>query len=302
MPRATTVTRYAQIRKENENKIKISFFASAVKYHNWKSVLDSLRGGKYPYEVVFSGYLDKDLTEPFLYKYPELKYIETYNIKPAQCYEVARRACVGELVCWIDDDHTFSEGFVDKVYDYWDESWQISSWKKIITTEYIEKDTEENIDNYRFYARNLNTPQMPLVGIMNREYLDSLGGLDSRYIIARWNCDIAMRTLADGGKVVVFKYACVTLDSKNKNGLYNNFWSGWNEDSEQLENSWVIGGYKRFSDPLLVIDKNEKPYWHVPISNQEVTLKRNDEFVPFKDEDILRISQKPVGTWFSQFG
>src|SRR3990167_10717828 len=270
MPRATTVTRYAQIRKENENKIKLSFFASAIRPYLWNKLLDSLKGGKYKYEVVFAGFIEEALYKPIMEKYPELRYIKTENIKPAQAYEVARRECKGELVCWIDDDHTFSEGFVDKVYDYWDESWQISSWKKIITTEYIEKDTEENIDNYRFYARNLNTPQMPLVGIMNREYLDSLGGLDSRYIIARWNCDIAMRTLSDSGKVVVFKDVCVTLDSKNKNGLYNNFWSGWNEDSEQLENSWVIGGYKRFSDPLLVIDKNEKPYWHVPISNQEV--------------------------------
>lgn len=277
------------------NVPKISFFASAIRPHLWQRLLDSLKGGKHKYEIVFAGFIDPEIIN----KYPEIRYIQTDNIKPAQCYEVARRACLGELVCWIDDDHTFSEGFVDKVCDYWDE---YGSYKTILTTQYIEKETEENIENYRFYARNLNTPQMPLVGIMDREYLEKLGGIDSRYIIARWNCDIAMRNLEFGGRTKVFKDVCVTLDSKNKNGLYNNFWSGWNEDSEQLENSWVIGGYKRFPDPLLVVERNKQPYWFVPISNQEVTLERNDIFVPFKDEDILRISQKPVGIWFSKWG
>lgn len=277
------------------NVPKISFFASAIRPHLWQCLSDSLKGGKYKYEIVFAGFIDPEITKA----YSDIRYIQTDNIKPAQAYEVARRSCKGELVCWIDDDHAFSEGFVDKVCDYWDE---YGSYKTILTTEYKEIGTEENIDNYRFYARNLNTPQMPLVGIMNNEYLNDLGGIDSRYIIARWNCDITMRNLAFGGKTIVFKDVCVTLDSKNKNGLYNNFWSGWNEDSEQLENSWVIGGYKRFSDPLLVVEKNKQPYWFVPISNQEVTLERNDIFVPFKDEDILRISQKPVGIWFSKWG
>ena len=49
MPRATTVTRYAQIRKENENKIKLSFFASAIRPYLWNKLLDSLKGGKYKY-------------------------------------------------------------------------------------------------------------------------------------------------------------------------------------------------------------------------------------------------------------
>lgn len=281
---------------------KISFFASAIKSYNWKKVLDSLKSNKYFYEVVFSGYLENEFIKETMPEYPELRYITTDNIKPAQCYEVARRNCTGELVCWMDDDHIFSEGFVDKAYDYWK---SLHNYKAIVATKFIEKESEDNVENFRFYARNKNTPQMPLIGIMSREYLEELGGLDSRYIKSRWMCDIAMRALADGGKIYVFKDVYATLDSANKNGLYNNFWSGWNEDSEQLENSWVIGGYKRFPDPLLVLGSNvelqvpeRKPYWYIPIQNDEVTLKRNDEFHPFKEKFLLKSSEYPYGFWF----
>ncbi len=280
---------------------KISFFCSAIKSFNWKNTLDSLRKNKYPYEVVFSGYLESDFVKEVLPDYPELKYITTENIKPVQCYEVARRNCTGELVCWMDDDHTFSDGFVDKAYDYWK---SLNDPKAIVASEYVELGTNENIDEFRFYGRNRNTPQMALVGIMSREYLNELGGIDSRYIKSRWMCDICMRALADGGKVYVYKDICATLDSTNKNGLVTNFWSGWNEDSEQLENSWVIGGYERFHDPLLVIkdpsnkESKKELAWYVPINNREVTLKRNDAFSPFQDKHLLRNSQFPYGFWF----
>lgn len=281
---------------------KISFFASAIKSYNWKKVLDSLKSNKYPYEVVFAGYLEQDLIKEILPDAPELRYITTENIKPAQAYEAARRACTGELVCWMDDDHTFSDGFVDKAYDYWV---SLNNPKAIIASDYVEKDSPEKMEDFRFYARNMNTPLMPLVGIMSKAYLDELGGIDSRYIKGRWMCDIAMRVLADGGKVYPYKEICAYLDSKNKNGLNNNFWSGWNEDSEQLENSWVVGGYERFQDPLLVVGKvtgngqlEKATYLYTPINNREVTLKRNDKFSPFKEKTLLTNSQMPYGFWF----
>ena len=285
--------------------MKVSFFASAIKSYNWEKVLKSLKSD-FPYEVVFCSFFDKgilgDLLQGYPEKYPELKYISVENLKIAQCYEIARRNCTGELICWIDDDHTFSEGFAEKVYNYWK---SLNDPKAIVTTNYVEKDSDETIDDYRFYGRNMNTPQMPMCGIMSREYLDKLGGLDSRYIKGRWNCDIAMRALADGGKVYICRDATVHMDSSNKNGKYNNFWSGWNEDSEQVENSWVIGGYERFSDPLIVIgcspSDEQKTSCIVPINNREVTLKRNDEFVPFPEKNLLKNSTMPYGEWFPQF-
>lgn len=275
--------------------MKISFFASAVKYERWEKLLNSLKSNKIEYEVVFAGYLESDDIVRILKKYPELRYITTQNIKISQCYEVARRVCHGELVCWIDDDHVFSEGFADKVYEYW---LTLNNPKVIIATQYVEKNTPENIEQYRFFPRNVNTPQMANCGIMSRTYLEELGGLDSRYIIARWNCDICMRALADGGKVEVFKDVCVTLDSNNKNGLANNYWSGWNEDSEQLENSWVIGGYKRYADPFMLREKDGNIIWYIPLENREVTLNRNDKFVPFKKDGLTLNSQYPYGFWF----
>lgn len=281
---------------------RISFFASAIKSYNWKPVLDSLKSNKEPYEVVFAGYLEEDLIKEIVKDSPEFRYITTDNIKIAQAYEVARRACKGELVCWMDDDHTFSEGFADKAYDYW---MSLDNPKAIIASNYIEKGSEEKLEDFRFFARNMNTPLMPLVGIMSAQYLNELGGIDSRYIKGRWMCDIAMRALADGGKIYPYKEICVTLDSANKNGMHNNFWSGWNEDSEQLENSWVVGGYERFADSMLVLGKvdgynnvERQAYLYTPINNREVTLQRNDKFVPFIEKTLAKSSQYPYGFWF----
>ena len=276
------------------SEIKLSIFASAVRPHLWKAFLDSLKGGKYPYEVIFAGFIDPELSEPFTSQYPEFKYIQTQNIKPAQCYEVARRACNGELVLWSADDCRFSAGFVDKVVDYW---WSLNNIKAIISCKTNENNQNETMQNHRFFGCNQNTPLMAPLGIMSRQYLQLLGGYDRRYISGQGENDFCLRVLADGGKVYLYEDVCIDIDHKNLHGSNTEFWSGYNEDRETLENSWVIGGYKPIPKPLLILQNHEAPYYYHPINNREVTLKRNDKFVPFEDKDLLNVSQEPKGIW-----
>ena len=277
--------------------MKISFFASAVRPHLWKNLLGSLKGGQYPYEVVFSGFIDEELWKPFAEEYPEFKYVQTEDIKPAQCYEVARRACTGELVCWIADDCEFSEGFVDKVVDYWK---SLDNEKAVICCKTNENGNNETMLNHRFFGRNQNTPQMAPIGVMSREYLNQLGGFDRRYICGQYENACSMMVLADGGKVHVYEYVCVNIDHKNKHGSETNFWSGYNEDREQLENSWVIGGYTPFPEPLIILQtkpSDPPPYYYYPLQNTEVTLKRNDKHEPYEDKNLLTKSQSRKGQW-----
>lgn len=277
--------------------MKLSLFASAVRPHLWPKLIASLKGNKYPYEIVFTGFIDQELYEPFMQENPEFRYIQTEDIKPAQCYEVARRACTGELVMWIADDCEFSEGFVDKVVDYW---YSLNNPKAIISCKTNENENNETMLNHRFFGRNQNTPLMAPLGVMNREYLNQLGGFDRRYICGQYENSGVMMALADGGKVYLYEGVCVNIDHKNKHGSETNFWNGYNEDREQLENSWCIGGYKPNPEKLLILPTkpgDPMPYWFFPINNTEVTLVRNDKHEPYEDRNLLTKSQLPRGQW-----
>lgn len=277
---------------------KISFFASAIRPHLWTDLLNSLRGGKYQHEVIFAGHVDQELVKEMFLDYPEFKYITTSEIKPAQCYEIARRSCTGELICWIADDCTFSEGFVNKVYDHF---FELPSPKipggNIISCKTNENNMNETMQNHRFFGCNQNTPLMAPIGIMPRARLEKLGGIDKRYICGQYENEIVMRNIADGGQVYLYEDVCVNIEHANKHGKNNNFWSGYNEDREQLENSWCVGGYKESPKPLIVMDGLKPPYVYYPINNVEVTLNRNDDFQPYPDSISLIESEYPKGIW-----
>lgn len=286
------------------SEVKLSISASAVRPHLWKPFLDSLRGGKYKYEVVFAGFIEEELWRPFVDEYPEFIYIETNDIKPCQCYEVARKHCIGELHLWAADDCRFSEGFVDKVVDYWR---SLDNPEAVISCKTNENGMNEDMRHHSFFGRNLNTPRMAPLGVMSRLYLEKLGGYDRRFICGQYENDVVMRVLADGGKVYIYEDVCVSIDHKNAHGSETNFWNGYNEDREQLENSWVIGGYTPSPKPFFIppanpgeyfeYQKDPSKFWHVPLNNTEVTLKRNDKFEGFSDDNILIKSQSRRGQW-----
>lgn len=285
---------------------KISLFGSCVRPHLWKKFLDSLKGGNYPYEVVFSGFIDEELYKPFMDEYPEFKYIQTDDIKPTQNYHIASLNCTDELIMWIADDCVFSEGFIDKVIDYW---YSLNNLKAVISCKTNENGMHEDMRHHSFFGRNLNTPRMAPLGVMSTKYFKELGGYDRRYIAGQAENDVCMRVIADGGKVYIYEDVCVTIDHKNLHGSETNFWNGYNEDREVLQNSWVIGGYQSSPQPFFITPKNPGEYmefqknpnkfWYCPIDNYEVTLNRNDKFEPYtlSYEMLLKKSEGKKGQW-----
>jgi len=157
----------------------------------------------------------------------------------------------------------------------------------------------EDMNNHRFFGRNQNTPLMAPIGVISREYLNNLGGIDKRYISGQYENDIAMRLYADGGNVYSYKDICVDIEHLNKHQADDNFKGGYNEDREQLENSWCVNGYKEHPTPLVVISKkhSEPPHIYWPLVNHEVTLKRNDKHEPYPINISLTESEDPRGIW-----
>lgn len=286
--------------------MKVSLFCASIRPQNWPTLLESLKSTKLEYEVIMCGFIDESiLIETEGYK--ELKYIQTKDkdgnpcdIKPAQAYEVARRACSGDLVGWISDDFQFPEGALDRIYEFWANEC-MGNEKTIVAPKIVDPEANNNdMNDKRFYSRNLNTPQMAQCGFMSRKYLQELGGIDRRYVYGKWDYDICMRVYADGGKVVRYEDIEIKVEHGMKNEEVTNDWSGVNEDSETCENSWVIGGYKGIPQGLLLMQTvGQYPMVFYPISNNEVTLKRLDAFEPytFSDEEMLTKSESIKTRW-----
>lgn len=279
--------------------MKISLFASSVRCWLWNEFMRNLSTNAIEYEVVFAGDLNEYQTRPFLKKYPSLKYIHTGKIKPSQCYEAARRACTGELVFWVCDDAEFSPNLLDNVYKFWHNQNYLET---IVSVKTNEDSKNNNLDDHRFFGGNVNTPLMAPLGVMNRMYLDNLGGIDQRYISGQYENDIVMRVLENGGKVVKYEEGCVYIEHIIKHGKGTKFWTSYEEDRKVLENSWVKGGYepppKSFAIYMPFRQESEPMVArYYPVTNREVLKKRQDTFVPFSDEDLLTKNQGQAGIW-----
>lgn len=243
----------------------VSLFCASIRPNLWDAFLKSLKGTTASVEVVFSG--DREPVKIKTEENIKFKYIKTANIKPAQCYEVARRECVGELICWVADDAEFPDDVMGKVYQFWKKN---CSHKDIVCIK-----TKEHYDAWRvcdntthhFFGACPEAPKMAPIGMMNREYFQELGGIDRRYICGQWDNDLMMRLYNDGGKLHYFGDGCVELDHIGKHdkdggvSIGRPFARGYQHDRDILEGSWGHQGqmvytipYKRFDQGLEVYE------------------------------------------------
>lgn len=250
---------------------KVSLIASAVKFQIWEAFFKSLDGTSVEYEVIFAGNAEfQNLILP-----ENFKYIKTSNIKPAQCYEIARRHATGETVVWVADDCEFPNDVIGKAYNYWKSK---NNEKLILSIQTKESGyglpigTLFNMKNHSFFGYRPETPLMAPLGLMSREYLEKLGGIDRRYICGQYENDIVMRCYVDGGQVEIFgdKDNFIDIDHLKKSEkseespgqyLQRPFALGYPSDRIVLQRSWCKGN--------------------------QVLKNRTDSFEPFVDDETL---------------
>lgn len=249
--------------------MKISLFASAIRTKDWPAFMDSLEGNQTEHEVIFCG-PDNDG-----YTHPKLKFIKSM-VRPGQCYEIARRACTGDLVHWTADDAVYSSRCLDEIVRFWN---KVNNPKALISVQTKESGHFNVMRTHRFFGGFNESPIMAPLGVMSREYLQKLGGIDRRYICGQYENDIAMRVWEDGGTVELFlDDHYVDLDHKNKHDpTGSRFAHGYEQDRVTMEKSWY-GGWSKWTWP------------HGPIT-------RYDKFEPYDDKDILIVSQGDRGIW-----
>ena len=266
----------------------VSLFASAIRTKDWIRFLDSLKNNTIPYEVIFSG--PKEPTFD-LSKYPEFRYIYS-NVKPAQTYELAARACKGLLCGWTCDDSTYEkplnphpEKNLDRAYKYYQEA---NNKKAIISMHTIE-DNRDVWHQHRFFGKWNDTPVMAPMALMNRELFMEIGGYDKNFISAQAENDIIMRVYEIGGTVVMAKEAYVYIGHRECHirGIPGEHKSMIRQyyvaDRQVLENFWVKEGYGCYGPGGVRL----KPY--------TLSKTRLKPIESFDDENICTRTQGPIG-------
>ncbi len=285
-------------------KPEISLFCSAVRPKIWEPCLDSLKMTD-GIEVIFGGFCTKEEVEPFLKKYPFFKYIHTGDIKPAQVYEITRRACTGETVAWFCDDAENVGDVYGKAYRYWK---SIGNEKLILSLQTKEsgygcpEGQMFDMKQHTFFSLVPDSPLMAPMNLMSKKFLDNLGGYDVRYICGQTENSLVMRAYQHGAKVEIFgdstsyvdidhlaKSIAIGESTDEESFRERPFASGYNQDRQILEASWTtfdqVKAFKRLSS-------GERPF-----TLRDVSPVQLDKFEPYPSEIPLTHSLSNKGKW-----
>jgi len=239
---------------------KITLFASAARPHYWIEYYESIGTNTIPFEIVFVG------PSPPNFKLPDnFKFIQSYT-KPTQCFEIARRHAVTDLVMNVSDDCVFNiDHPLDVLYDTY---MSLNNDKAIVSCRYM-----MNGDDMRavhlFFVKDPASPVMPMHSLMSQQLYRNVGGIDKNFIAVMWDLDVAMRVYAFGGTVVISDV--FSDEVKARNSGHNLCGEYWFPDRSLLERLWSVGGKTHFN--------------------------RSMPFEPFSDYRIIEKTQGPKGKW-----
>lgn len=284
--------------------MQVSLFASAVRPKLWESFLKSLENTIVKYEVIFAGNADNPI---YLYN-DKVKYFFTKNIKPAQCYEIARRECTGEVVVWVADDCEFPNNVIGHAYRYWKSQNNDKLILSIQTKESgynLPEGTLFDMNLHRFFGGVNNTPLMAPLGMMSRTFLNELGGIDRRYVCGQYENDIVMRAYTKGATVEIFgnedcfididhlgKSMFIGESTTEESFLKRPFASGYKQDRTILENSWTIFNEKKLIE---ILDQGR---YEVHLEEvKDIVTTQIDQFEPYSDPISLTHSESNRGQW-----
>ncbi len=237
---------------------KISIFATAHRPQNWMDLYKSIGENDVEFELVFVGPNQPD------YRLPNnFRFIRSL-VKPTQCLEIALRNTTADLVMPIADDCMLKGSRpLDRLYETYK---NYNNDKIILSCRYM-LNGEDLSESAHFDG--MNSPVMPLCGLMSRNLMMSMGGIDKNFIAIMWDLDIAMRVHALGGDVILSDvFLEEDKDKSAGSELCNEFWE---HDRGLLKSLWTKNG--------------------------KVHLRRAKPVESFDDLNILKASQGPRGRW-----
>ena len=236
----------------------ISFIGPGHRTERFKKFCDGIKTNL-PYEVIFV--TDKYPTSKDLEGCKNLRWIYS-NVKPAQCFEIAYRASLGEFIVWTGDDFTYPDYGLDKVYAMYQ---ALGDHRKMISF----KIHQDNQYCHHFLHWR---PEITLTttALISKKAIEEVGGLaDINFPCGHWDCDLMLRIRDLGGEVIECEGANAFEEHHSLHLIEYNFGTTWASEWEFFKKLWNEGG----------------------------ELKRTQPFEGYKDKDILYKNQGPAGKW-----
>lgn len=257
------------------NKPIISIIGPAHRTHFWKEFYRSVSFNEVPIEIIFVTDKKPDFTLPSNFKW-------IYStVKPVQCVEIALREAQGDIIHWTADDTIYNSGCFDNAY----KTYQEFGFNNMVYFKCFEETRGKWLDktNGHFLFENVPTIakvsrslRMMPYGLMGRQLIKDVGGIDSQFIAGQWENDLVLRAYSQGSTMVFCEGAEAYGDHNNKhldiNGnLENNLYDTHLTECNILQDLWVTNG--------------------------ELVLNRQRPVEKFVDKDLLTISQGNKGKW-----
>lgn len=215
------------------NKIDISICASAIRTKWWQEFYNSLKGNSVKYEVIFVGNKKPEFELPYNFKWIYSKEC------PAKCYQIAFDNAQGELINWTADDVTYSQNALDIAYDFFH---IFDNGGKIIVAFNCIENGSPTSKGHRIDKEN--SPLMAPIGLINREWLNKLGGYDERFYCGQSENDLTMRMYEIDGGVEICREATVYIEHNQKHEGKSIFrtedgFDYHKKDRRFLESCWI---------------------------------------------------------------
>lgn len=235
---------------------KISICMSSIRPHLWQEIINSIKGNKYPIEIVFVGDVKPDFELPDNVQY------HYATVKPAQCYAISFFRAKGELILWSADDGVYDyqqPNNLDILYDFYK---NLNTVNAVVGVRPIE-DNRDVFRNHYFFGKQAWSPYMLPFGAMDRQLFYEIGGYDNQFIAGQSENDVVMRMYERKARVelcmnsFIFVQHVQKHDWKRSNSV--GFRHKYPYDRERLEECWVKEGknyYKKFKKGTIL--KNRK--------------------------------------------
>jgi len=219
---------------------KISLCMSSIRPWLWPEIIDSIKGNKYPIEIVFVG--DQKPTAPL----PENVQYHYATCKPAQAYQISFFRAKGELILWTADDAIYNfqnPNNLDILYDYF----KSFNRKDLAIGMRAIEDGHDVTKNHRFFGKQIWSPIMYPFCAVDREFFHKIGGYDKKFICGQSENCVVMRIYEIGGEGHLCNNSFVCVDHVHKHNWAktnsNGFRFWYPKDREALENAWCVEGY-----------------------------------------------------------
>jgi len=247
----------------------LSLIGPSIRTHLWPMFYEVVKQSTtLPFEIIFAGpskITDSGMPDNFIY-------IQTSNIKPVQCWQIAATKARGEVIALVGDDLIFSPKCFDEAYSIY---CQKQNYKAIIALRMLFRGVDQTwtcvFPRYN-PGPDKNPLLVPALAIVSKKFFSEMGGYDRSFLFADANFDFFLRAYHESGAEFFW-----TKDGESDEDV------GWAVGTHGINN--YDGGVLEYSD----INRLEQ-LWYP--NNGPLLKERTAPLDPFiMDDTIYTISQ-----------